>query len=95
MESFLPKDGTEFIYYDVRFGIFDQPQDTSLWNIGRFVEEVEQVRKALGLNKDNGYLLGHSGRLVGAAICAEISGPTSKPDHLKCDVQLARLQQVC
>jgi proline iminopeptidase len=31
-----------------------------LWNIPRFVEEVEQVRQALGLTKDNFYLLGHS-----------------------------------
>ena len=28
--------------------------------LDRFVEEVEQVRKALNLDKDNFYLLGHS-----------------------------------
>jgi proline iminopeptidase len=38
----------------------DQPTDSSLWTTDRFVEEVEQVRKALGLNKDNFYLLGNS-----------------------------------
>jgi proline iminopeptidase len=32
----------------------------ALWNTARFVEEVEQVRKALGLDKDNFYLYGHS-----------------------------------
>jgi proline iminopeptidase len=61
MESFLPKEGIEFIYYDQLGSAYsDQPQDTSLWDIHRFVEEVEQVRVALGLNKDNCYLLGHS-----------------------------------
>jgi proline iminopeptidase len=38
----------------------DNPNDTAYWDLPRFVEEVEQVRVALGLNKDNFYLLGHS-----------------------------------
>ncbi len=61
MESFLPQEGIEFYYYDQLGSAYsDQPADTSLWNLPRFVEEVEQVRQALGLNKDNFYLLGHS-----------------------------------
>ena len=61
MESFLPQEGIEFYYYDQLGSAYsDQPNDTSLWNLPRFVEEVEQVRQALGLNKDNFYLLGHS-----------------------------------
>lgn len=60
-ESFLPQEGIEFIYYDqLGSGNSDQPADTSLWDLPRFVEEVEQVRTALGLNKDNFYLLGQS-----------------------------------
>ncbi|GAB4480187.1 MAG: proline-specific peptidase family protein [Thermoflexibacter sp.] len=60
-ESFFPKEGIEFIYYDQLGSAYsDQPTDTSLWTIERFVEEVEQVRTALGLNKDNFFLLGHS-----------------------------------
>ena len=60
-ESFLPQEGIEFYYYDQLGSAYsDQPADTSLWNLPRFVEEVEQVRQALGLNKDNFYLLGHS-----------------------------------
>jgi proline iminopeptidase len=31
-----------------------------MWDLPRYVEEVEQVRKALNLTKDNFYLLGHS-----------------------------------
>ncbi|MBL0248714.1 MAG: proline iminopeptidase-family hydrolase [Sphingobacteriales bacterium] len=58
-EDFLPKEGIEFYYYDqLGVGNSDIPTDTSLWNIPRYVEEVEQVRKGLGL--DNFYLLGHS-----------------------------------
>ncbi|MBN2409509.1 MAG: proline iminopeptidase-family hydrolase [Candidatus Aminicenantes bacterium] len=60
-ESFFPSEGIEFIYYDQLGSAYsDQPQDTDLWEVGRFVEEVEQVRRALGLNRDNFFLLGHS-----------------------------------
>lgn len=61
MESFLPAEGIEFIYYDqLGTGNSDNPDDTALWDLPRFVEEVEQVRQALKLDKDNFYLLGHS-----------------------------------
>lgn len=60
-ESFLPDEGIEFIYYDqLGSANSDQPDDPDLWTLSRFVDEVEQVRQALGLNKDNFYLLGHS-----------------------------------
>src|SRR5438045_1963133 len=50
-EDFLPKEGIEFYYYDqLGCGYSDHPNDTSLWNIPRYVEEVEQVRKGLGLD---------------------------------------------
>lgn len=61
MESFLPAEGIEFIYYDqLGTGFSDNPKDTAFWDLPRYVEEVEQVRKALNLNKDNFYVLGHS-----------------------------------
>jgi proline iminopeptidase len=60
-ESFFPKEGFEMIEYDQLGSYYsDQPTDSSLWTIDRFVEEVEQVRKALKLDKDNFYLLGNS-----------------------------------
>lgn len=60
-DSYLPGAGIEYYYYDqLESAYSDQPGDTSLWNIEHYVEEVEQVRKALGLNRDNFYLLGHS-----------------------------------
>jgi proline iminopeptidase len=60
-ESFFPQEGIEFYEYD-QLGSFysDQPKDSSLWTSERFVEEVEQVRKALHLDNTNFYLLGHS-----------------------------------
>jgi len=60
-ENFLPKEGIEFIYYDqLGTGRSTNPMDTSYWDLARYVEEVETVRKALNLNKNNFYLLGHS-----------------------------------
>jgi proline iminopeptidase len=60
-KDYLPQEGIEFIWYD-QLGSFhsDQPSDSTLWTIDRFVDEVEQVRVALGLNKDNFYLYGQS-----------------------------------
>ena len=53
--------GVEFYYYDQLGSYFsDQPSDTTLWTIPRFVDEVEQVRIALGLGPDDFVLLGQS-----------------------------------
>jgi proline iminopeptidase len=61
MESFLPAEGIELIYYDqLGCGNSEDPKDTSMWDLPRYVEEVEQVRKALNLTNENFYLLGHS-----------------------------------
>ncbi|MBK8954601.1 MAG: proline iminopeptidase-family hydrolase [Saprospiraceae bacterium] len=61
VENFFPAENIEFIYYDQLGSAYsDQPKDTALWNIDRFVDELEQVRQALGLDHSNFYLLGHS-----------------------------------
>jgi len=61
LDSYFPNAGIEYYYYDqLESAYSDQPSDSSLWNVGRFVEEVEQVRIALGLDNSNFYLLGHS-----------------------------------
>ncbi len=60
-ESFFPKEGFEFYEYDQLGSYYsDQPTDSSLWTTPRFVEEVEQVRKAIGSDSANFYLLGNS-----------------------------------
>ncbi|MBO9711805.1 proline iminopeptidase-family hydrolase [Sphingomonas sp.] len=60
-DSFLPREGVEYYYYDqLGAGNSDRPEDMSLWNLPRFVEEVEQVRVALGLTRDNFCLYGQS-----------------------------------
>ena len=60
-DGYFPQEGIEYIYYDQLGSYYsDQPSDTSLWTIERFVDEVEQLRKALNLNQDNFYLLGQS-----------------------------------
>ncbi|RYZ23056.1 MAG: alpha/beta fold hydrolase [Chitinophagaceae bacterium] len=60
-ESFFPKEGFEFYEYDQLGSYYsDQPKDSTLWTTARFVEEVEQVRRAIGAGKDNFYILGNS-----------------------------------
>jgi len=60
-DSYFPAAGIEYYYYDqLGSGFSDRPKEPELWDVPRFVEEVEQVRVALGLDKDNFYLLGHS-----------------------------------
>lgn len=60
-DSFLPAAGIEYYYYDQLGSAYsDQPDEPDLWQIDRFVDEVEQVRVALGLDANNFFLLGHS-----------------------------------
>ncbi len=60
-DSFFPQEGIEYYYYDQLGSYYsDQPTDSSLWTIDRFVEEVEEVRNALQLDSTNFYLLGNS-----------------------------------
>jgi proline iminopeptidase len=60
-DSFLPAAGVEYYYYDqLGSGRSDNPADSSMWDLNRFIDEVEQVRTALGLGPDNFVLLGHS-----------------------------------
>lgn len=58
-EDFLPQAGITFYYYDQLGSAYsDQPNDPALWTLPRFVDEVEEVRQGLGL--DRFVLLGHS-----------------------------------
>jgi proline iminopeptidase len=60
-DSYLPGAGIEYYYYDQLGSAYsDQPDAPELWEIPRFVDEVEQVRKALGLDAGNFYLYGQS-----------------------------------
>jgi proline iminopeptidase len=60
-DSYFPAAGIEYYYYDQLGSAWsDQPVDPELWTIPRFVDEVEQVRQALGLDRDNFYLFGQS-----------------------------------
>jgi proline iminopeptidase len=52
LEEPLTRAGFEVYFYDQLGSHFsDQPVDPSLWEIDRFVDEVEQVRVALGLDR--------------------------------------------
>lgn len=68
-DSYLPQAGIEYYYYDqLESSYSDQPSDSTLWSVERYVDEVEQVRKALNLDNSNFYLLGHS---WGGILCME------------------------
>jgi proline iminopeptidase len=78
-DDVFPGAGIEYYQYD-QLGSYhsDQPEDDSLWEIPRFVDEVEQVRKALGLDRDDFYLYGHS---WGGILAIEYA--LVYPQHLK------------
>lgn len=60
-EDIFLNEGYEFYYYDQLGSHFsDKPDRMELWEVDRFVEEVEKVRTALDLNKENFYLFGSS-----------------------------------
>ena len=84
-DSYFPGAGIEYYYYD-QLGsaysdqpILDKGRDDALWTIDRYVDEVEQVRQALHLDKDNFCLLGHSWRGILAMEYA-----LKYQQHLKC-----------
>jgi len=60
-DSYFPGAGIEYYFYDqLDTGNSDRPAKPELWDLPRYVEEVEQVRVALKLDRENFYLLGHS-----------------------------------
>ena len=78
-DSWFPAAGIEYYYYDQLGSAYsDQPDDPRLLGIDRYVEEVEQVRQALGLDASNFYLLGHS---WGGILAIEYA--LKYPQHLK------------
>jgi len=78
-DSYLPAAGVEYYYYDQLGSAYsDQPDDPRLLTIDRYVDEVEQVRQALKLDKDNFYLYGHS---WGGILAIEYA--LKYPQHLK------------
>jgi proline iminopeptidase len=60
-DSYFPAASIEYYYYDQLGSYYSaQPDEPELWDLSRFVDEVEQVRVALGLDNRNFYLLGQS-----------------------------------
>src|SRR5476651_2597084 len=59
-DSHLPAAGIEYYYYDQLGSWYSEsPDEPSLLDVDRFVDEVDQVRRALGLTSENFFLLGH------------------------------------
>jgi proline iminopeptidase len=78
-DSYFPGASIEYYYYDQLGSAYsDQPDEPTLVNLPRYVEEVEQVRKALKLDKTNFFVLGHS---WGGILAIEYA--LKYPQHLK------------
>lgn len=78
-DGWLPQEGIEYYYYDQLGSHYsDQPDEPALWEIDRFVDEVEQVRTALGLDRDNFFLYGQS---WGGVLATEYA--LAHQEHLK------------
>lgn len=80
MDSYLPGAGVEYYHYDqLETGESDRPNDPDLWTLARYVDEVDQVRRAIGGTKDNFCLLGHS---WGGLLAMEYA--LAHQDQMKC-----------
>ena len=79
-DDYLVREGIEYIYYDQLGSYYsDQPEMTDeMLALPRFVDEVEQVRRALDLDSDNFYLFGQS---WGGLLAIEYA--LKHQDHLK------------
>ena len=79
-DDYLLREGIEYIYYDQLGSYYsDQPEMTDeMLALPRFVDEVEQVRRALDLDSDNFYLFGQS---WGGLLAIEYA--LKHQDHLK------------
>ena len=95
-DSYLPAAGIEYYYYDqLGSGLSDQPDEPSLWELDRFVDEVEQVRRALGLDRDNFVLYGQSwGGILAIEYALRLPGAPARAGHLQHDVERPGLQRV-
>ena len=95
-DSFLPAAGVEYYYYDqLGSGFSDQPDDPSLWELDRFVDEVEQVRRALGLDRENFVLYGQSwGGLLALEYALAYQRAPARAGDLQHDGERARLHRV-
>ena len=78
-DSYLPGAEIEYHYYDQLGSAYsDQPDEPDLWQVDRFVDELDQVRQALDLGRDNFFLVGHS---WGGILAIEYA--LRHQDHLK------------
>jgi len=60
-DGYFPNESIEYVFYDQLDSYYsDKPNDSTLWTTEHFVEEVEQIRKVLDMDKDNFYLYGQS-----------------------------------
>ena len=96
-DGYLPNEEIEYIYYDQLDSYYsDKPNDSTLWTTEHFVEEAEQVRKALNLDKDNFYLLGQSwGGILAMEYALKYQDNLKGLIIFKYDGERTRISKIC
>ncbi len=93
-DSYFPAAGIEYYYYDQLGSTYsDQPDEPDLWEISRFVDEVEQVRQ--GARTGSRELLpvrSVLGRSSGHGVCLRAPGASEGAHHLQHDGQRSRVR---
>ena len=94
--AIFPAAGIEYYYYDQLGSYYsDQPDEPELWELPRFVDEVEQVRA--GARTRQGQLLPARpvvGRPAGDRVRAEVPAAPEGPGHLQHDGEHPGVQRV-
>jgi proline iminopeptidase len=86
--DFLPQAGYELYFYDqLGCGRSDKPDDASLWTLPRYLQEVEEVRTSLGLDRFT--LVGHISMHWCCPTCRLVS-VTMRPIHGSCGTSCRR-----
>ena len=96
-DSYFPNAEVEYYYYDqLGSGNSDNPEDERLWDLERFVDEVEQVRIALGLDASNFVLLGHSwGGILGMEYALKYQENLKGSGDFKHGCLCTRIHEIC
>ena len=95
-DSYLPAAGFEYYYYDQLGSDYsDQPNDATLWELARFVEEVEQVRKGARSRARELLSAGHSwGGLLAMEYALKYQDASQGTHHLQHDGEHPGLQRL-
>ncbi len=95
-DSYFPGAEIEYYHYDQLGSHYsDQPDEPDLWEIDRFVEEVEQCEWRAGSMPRTLPLWPVVGRHPGDGVCAQVPEAPERLDHLQYDGLYSGIQCLC